>query len=89
MDRFAEAAQLDQGTKARVVSMAPGIIDTPMQETIRATPKDDLPTLERYIGFKESKQLAAPLAVAQRLLIVLESDAFGSKTIDDIRQHTV
>jgi benzil reductase ((S)-benzoin forming) len=89
MDRFAEAAQLDQGTKARVVSMAPGIIDTPMQETIRATPKHDLPTLERYIGFKESKQLAAPLAVAQRLLTVLESEAFGTKTIDDIRQHTV
>jgi len=87
MDRFAEAAQLDQGTKARVVSMAPGIIDTPMQETIRATSKDDLPSLERFIGFKESKQLAVPLAVAQRLLMVLESEAFGSKTIDDIRQH--
>ena len=87
MDRYAEAAQLDQGTKARIVSMAPGVIDTPMQETIRATSKDDLPSLERFIGFKESKQLADPKAVAQRLLEVLESEAFGTKTIDDIRQH--
>jgi sepiapterin reductase len=89
MDRFAEAAQLDQGLRARVVSMAPGVIDTPMQETIRATSKDDLPSLERFIGFKQNNQLAAPLAVAQRLLIVLESEAFGSKTIDDIRHHNV
>lgn len=87
MDRYAEAAQLDQGTHARIVSMAPGIIDTPMQETIRATSKDDLPSLERFIGFKENKQLAEPNAVAQRLLKVLESEAFGTQTIDDIRQH--
>lgn len=89
MDRFAEAAQLDQGAGARVVSMAPGIIDTPMQETIRATSKQDLPSLDRFIGFKENKQLADPASVAQRLLKVLESDAFGTKTIDDIRQHNV
>lgn len=89
MDRFAEAAQLDQGSRTRIVSMAPGIIDTPMQETIRATSKDDLPSLERFIGFKESNQLASPFSVAQRLLKILESDTFGSKIIDDIRQHNV
>lgn len=89
MDRYAEAAQLDQGTRARIVSMAPGVIDTPMQETIRATSKNDLPSLERFIGFKENKQLADPAAVAQRLLKVLESEAFGTQTIDDIRQHQV
>lgn len=88
MDRYAEAAQLDQGTRARIVSMAPGVIDTPMQEKIRSTSKDDLPSLERFIGFHENKQLAAPASVAERLLKVLESDAFGSKIIDDIRQHT-
>jgi len=87
MDRYAEAAQLDQGTRARIVSMAPGVIDTPMQETIRATSKNDLPSLERFIGFKENKQLADPAAVAQRLLKALESEAFGAQTIDDIRQH--
>ena len=87
MDRFAEAAQLDQAGLARIVSMAPGIIDTPMQETILATSKEDLPSLERFIGFKEAKQLANPSSVAQRLLAVLESEAFGSKIIDDIRQH--
>ena len=88
MDRYAEAAQLDQGKRARIVSMAPGVIDTPMQEKIRSTSKEDLPTLERYIGFHEGKQLASPGSVATRLLSVLESEAFGAKTIDDIRQHT-
>ncbi len=88
MDRYAEAAQLDQGKRARIVSMAPGVIDTPMQEKIRSASKDDLPSLERFIGFHENKQLAAPASVAERLLSVLESEAFGTKIIDDIRQHT-
>jgi len=88
MDRYAEAAQLDQGTRARIVSMAPGVIDTPMQEKIRSTSKEDLPSLDRFIGFHENKQLAVPASVAERLLSVLESEAFGTKIIDDIRQHT-
>ena len=89
MDRYAEVAQLDQGKRARIVSMAPGMIDTPMQEKIRATSKDALPSLERFVDAHSQQKLATPEGTAARLLKVLASEAFGAKTIDDVREHNV
>jgi NAD(P)-dependent dehydrogenase (short-subunit alcohol dehydrogenase family) len=89
MDRYAEVAQLDQGKRARIVSMAPGMIDTPMQEKIRATSKSDLPSLDRFLDAHSQQKLATPESTATRLLKVLASDAFGAKTIDDVREHNV
>jgi len=89
MDRYAEVAQLDQGKHARIVSMAPGMIDTSMQEKIRATSKTDLPSLDRFLDAHSQKKLATPEGTATRLLKVLASDAFGGKTIDDVREHNV
>lgn len=88
MDRYAECAQLDLGDRARIVSMAPGVIDTPMQEVIRSSDIAAFPALDRFIGFHQQKQLASPEDVSSRILQVLESEAFGNKTIDDIRQYT-
>jgi NAD(P)-dependent dehydrogenase (short-subunit alcohol dehydrogenase family) len=89
MDRYAEVAQLDQGKRARIVSMAPGMIDTPMQEKIRATSKNDLPSLDRFLDAHSQQKLATPEGTATRLLKVLASDVFGAKTIDDVREHNV
>jgi benzil reductase ((S)-benzoin forming) len=88
MDRYAQCAQLDMGDRARIVSMAPGIIDTPMQALIRSSDERDFPALERFVDFHQQKQLASPEDVASRLLTVFEREDFGTKTIDDIRQHT-
>ena len=87
MDRYAEAVKLDLGDRARITSMAPGVIDTDMQVTIRSTRKEALPSLDRFVAFHQNKQLGAPNAVAKRILTALESDGYGSTTIDDIRQH--
>ena len=87
MDRYAEAVKLDLGDRARITSMAPGVIDTDMQVTIRSTPKEALPSLERFLGFHQNKQLGVPDVVAKRILTALESDGYGSTTIDDIRQY--
>jgi NAD(P)-dependent dehydrogenase (short-subunit alcohol dehydrogenase family) len=89
MDRYAEVAQLDQGKRARIVSMAPGMIDTPMQEKIRATSKSDLPSLDRFLDAHSQNKLATPETTATRLLKVLASEAFGTKTIDDVRDHAL
>jgi len=88
MDRYAECAQLDEGERARIVSMAPGIMDTPMQETIRAASKADFPSLDRFLNLHQQKQLSTPEDVARKLLLAMDADSFGTTTIDDIRQHT-
>ena len=87
MDRYAEAVKLDMGDRARITSMAPGVIDTDMQVTIRSTPKEALPSLDRFLGFHQNKQLGVPDTIAKRILAALESDTYGVTIIDDIRQY--
>jgi hypothetical protein len=60
-----------------------------MQEKIRATSKNDLPSLDRFLDAHSQQKLATPEGTATRLLKVLASDAFGAKTIDDVREHNV
>ena len=88
MDRYAQVLQQDCGKTARVVSMAPGIVDTGMQAEIRGSSQQDFPSIERFIGFHKQQQLAPADTTANRLLTLLERDDFGTKTLDDVREHT-
>lgn len=71
----------------RIVSLAPGVIDTGMQETIRGSATADFPNVERFAQMHEQGQLAAPSDVADRILRYLSSDDFGTTVLDDIRNH--
>ncbi|MCC2596778.1 SDR family oxidoreductase [Pusillimonas sp. MFBS29] len=71
----------------RIVSLAPGVIDTGMQETIRSSASTDFPNVERFAQLHEQGQLAAPGDVADRILRYLSSDDFGTTVLDDIRNH--
>ena len=87
MDRYAQVLQQDCGNTVRIVSMAPGIIDTGMQAEIRSFGEQDFPSIERFIGFHKQQQLASPDTTASRLLTLMERDEFGTKTLDDVREH--
>ena len=71
----------------RIVSLAPGVIDTSMQESIRGSTVTDFPNLERFTQLHEQGQLASPAHVAERILRYLSSDDFGTKVLDDIRHY--
>lgn len=71
----------------RIASVAPGVIDTAMQNVIRHTDQADFPNVERFAQLHRNGELPSAADVAARLLRHLNSDAFGSKTIDDIRDH--
>ena len=55
----------NQGISA--VSVAPGIVDTDMQATIRSVPADDFPMVEKFIDFHNDGDLVAPDVVAEYL----------------------
>ena len=59
----------DEGAKYGIsaVSVAPGIVDTDMQATIRSVPKEDFPMVERFIEFHNNGDLVAPDDVAESL----------------------
>ncbi len=48
----------------RIGSIRPGIVDTPMQDEVRAANPDVFPELQRFVKLKNSDQLIKPQAVA-------------------------
>ncbi|MEC7589380.1 MAG: SDR family NAD(P)-dependent oxidoreductase [Candidatus Thermoplasmatota archaeon] len=59
----------DEGADDHVsaISIAPGIVDTNMQATIRSATKDDFPMVDRFIEFHQNGDLVSPDDVAHAL----------------------
>ncbi|MBS0446143.1 MAG: SDR family NAD(P)-dependent oxidoreductase [Proteobacteria bacterium] len=88
MDHYTRAVALEEGARpngARIVSLAPGVIDTDMQVQLRAADPDGFPDRARFIGLKDEGQLVAPADAARRVLACLARADFGSEAIGDVR----
>lgn len=85
LDHHARAAALDAEHGLRVVSLAPGVIDTDMQGQIRAADETRFPLRERFEEMKRSGQLASPEAAAGKFVDYLLSEAFGQTPTADVR----
>ncbi|HYG43272.1 MAG TPA: SDR family oxidoreductase [Bordetella sp.] len=88
LDMYTRVLNQEQGAQGvRAVALAPGIVDTGMQETIRASDPASFPALAKFQEFHATGKLAAPSAVAARILAYLDRDDFGTTEIDDIRNY--
>jgi benzil reductase ((S)-benzoin forming) len=67
VDRLMECIAIEEPW-LRAHAVAPGIVDTDMQATIRATPADVFPMVDRFIGFKEADAFNSPEWVARQVL---------------------
>jgi benzil reductase ((S)-benzoin forming) len=67
--RVVAAEELEAGLRAYAVS--PGIIDTGMQEAIRATPEGRFPAVERFRGIARDNAFNSPAWVADHILGLL------------------
>ena len=86
VDRYTQVAAAEN-PGVRFASLAPGVIDTAMQVHIRDSDPADFPGLARFIDMHAGGQLAAPEAVAAKILRYVDHDDFGSTIIDDIRNY--
>ena len=77
------AEQQDQAHPVQVVSLAPGVVDTAMQDYIRT--QDDMPGVERFIQYKEENKLWSPAFVADKIRRLMQSTTFGNPVIADLR----
>lgn len=77
--------QQGQANGAKVVALAPGVIDTAMQEAVRRATPEEFAELPRFVALKESGQLPSPRDAAQRVLCYLERADFGNEPVVDIR----
>ena len=85
LDQHARAAALDASTGTRIVSLAPGVIDTAMQAQIRATPLADFPNRARFEALQRDGALLSPANCARRLVDYLLSARFGAEPVADLR----
>ncbi|MDP4740521.1 MAG: SDR family NAD(P)-dependent oxidoreductase, partial [Burkholderiaceae bacterium] len=69
----------------RISSVAPGVIDTEMQEQIRGVRIEDFPMRSKFDDLKSTNALQQPSEVAKRLLTYMVSESFGSEPVADLR----
>lgn len=88
MDMFAEVFDFEQKlhyktNPIKVFSVAPGIVDTQMQDEIRKVPKADFSEVVRFREYKEQKQLSDPISVAVKLReVILKPEKFDTCVLD-------
>jgi benzil reductase ((S)-benzoin forming) len=86
LDHHARAVALDAPHGVRICSVAPGVVDTGMQATIRSTGVEQFPSRERFERLKQDGKLATPEAAAQKLIDYALDDAFGQTPTADVRE---
>ena len=88
MDHFSRAVALEQAALpngAKIVSLAPGVIDTDMQVQLRGTAADAFPDRDRFVQLKANGLLDSPGTAAGKVLGYLDRADFGSKPVADVR----
>lgn len=89
MDHFSRAVALEESARpggARIVSLAPGIIDTDMQVQLRSADRLRFPDGAQFEAFKAEGRLDSPEAAAAKVLRFLARDDFGREPVADVRQ---
>lgn len=77
LDRFSETLQLEEEEKLsdiRVYSVAPGVVDSKMQEKIRSAAPVDFSSLSNFKTLHENNELLSPYLVVSKLVKLLTKE---------------
>jgi len=88
MDHFSRCVALEQAALpngVRIVSIAPGVIDTDMQAQLRGADPTRFPERARFAALHQQGQLSRPADCAAALLARLARPDFGAEPIADLR----
>jgi NAD(P)-dependent dehydrogenase (short-subunit alcohol dehydrogenase family) len=88
MDHYSRAVALEEAEKgggAKIVSLAPGVIDTDMQVQLRSADPAAFTAQARFRSMKESGGLDSGEAAASKVLAYLDRADFGANPIGDVR----
>ena len=88
LDHLARALALEEATLphgAKVVSLAPGVIDTGMQVQLRGADPALFPARERFVALQAAGQLDSPAQAAIKVLAYLGRSDFGANPVADVR----
>ncbi len=88
MDHFSRCVALDEARhshRLRIVSLAPGVIDTGMQAELRAGDPAAFPDRDNFVRLQQTNALASPANAAQQVLAYLARADFGEQPVADVR----
>ena len=71
----------------KIVSFAPGVVDTQMQAEIRHSNPDAFPELTKFKDYKDQGTLISPRTVAEKLLELIRASDFGEQREIDVRDR--
>jgi NAD(P)-dependent dehydrogenase (short-subunit alcohol dehydrogenase family) len=86
LDHHARAVLEDALPGLRICALAPGVVDTDMQTTLRASDPAAFPALPRFEALKREGKLTSPAECAARLVAHALSPAFGDPPVADLRE---
>lgn len=87
LDMYTRVAK-QEAPHAKLMSLAPGVIDTAMQKQIRELDPNDFPNRSRFTQLHDKGELSNPDQLAHKILNYLHRDDFGQTEIDDIRHYS-
>jgi len=88
LDHAARACALEEASRpngARIVSLAPGVVDTDMQTFLRSSDPARFPDAQKFAKFKADGVLTSPDTAASRVLAWLQREDFGQEVVADVR----
>lgn len=88
LDMFTKCVAIEQEKEefpVKILSFAPGVIDTDMQNEIRQTSIKQFSQLEKFIKLKENGNLMSVDFVAEKIIDLLDDDRFIQGGVIDIR----
>ncbi len=87
---FTQVCQKEnRNSRIRFFSIAPGIIDTPMQAEIRKSDEKNFPDLARFLAYKSEGKLASGIEVARKIGFLLEHSSSFEEVIQDVRNFEI
>lgn len=75
----------EESPEIECYAIAPGIVETPMQETIRSAKPEQFPDLERFIGYHENGELRPANEVAAQIVNLLNNPALIPNKLFSLR----
>jgi len=82
VDRMSESIALEEtAIGLRVHAVAPGIIDTDMQQMIRNSTPEQFPRLQKFLDIKASDGFSSPQFIADRMLALAFDPAHRPDTV--------
>jgi benzil reductase ((S)-benzoin forming) len=91
LDMFSKVLQEESNidkTNFRVLSIAPGIIDTEMQQQIRSADTSNFSNINRFVDYKKNGDLASAQETAKKILRFINEPGLSQNVVCSVRDLT-